>query len=305
MINVAVVGFGNVGRCAIDTVLAEPDMKLAGIIEVPDIVNRQCVISDRDPAALQQIPVVSDIRELAAVDVAILSCPSRIVPPTATKILSLGVRTVDSFDIHHEIPALRRSLGEVARAHATVSIVAAGWDPGVDSVVRGWFQAMAPRGITHTNYGPGLSMGHSVAVKAIRGVKDAISITVPAGMGIHRRMVYVELAPGAKFDDVESAVKSDPYFVKDRTYVFEVENVASLKDMGHGVLMERNGVSGVTHNQSMKFQLKVNNPALTAQVMVSAARAATKQQPGCYTMIELPVVDFLYGDVDSFVTKFV
>jgi len=29
--------------------------------------------------------------------------------------------------------------------------------------------------------------------------------------------------------------------------------------------------------------------------MVSAARAAMKQQPGCYTMIELPVVDFLYA----------
>lgn len=305
MINVAVVGFGNVGRCVIDTVLTEPDMKLAGIIEVPEIVNRQCVISDKDPMALRNIPVVSDIRELSSIDVAVLSCPSRIVPATATKVLSLGVRTVDSFDIHHEIPALRRTLGEVARAHNTVSIVAAGWDPGVDSVVRGWFQAMAPRGITHTNYGPGLSMGHSVAVKAISGVRDGISITVPAGMGIHRRMVYVQLAPGAAFEEVEAAIKKDPYFVKDRTYVFEVDDVAALKDMGHGVLMERNGVSGVTHNQSMRFQLKVNNPALTAQVMVSAARAATKQQPGCYTMIELPVVDFLYGDVDSFVTRFV
>jgi diaminopimelate dehydrogenase len=69
--------------------------------------------------------------------------------------------------------------------------------------------------------------------------------------------------------------------------------------------MERNGVSGVTFNQSMRFQLKVNNPALTAQVMVSAARAATRQDPGCYTMIEMPVVDFLHGDVDAFVTKFV
>jgi diaminopimelate dehydrogenase len=124
-------------------------------------------------------------------------------------------------------------------------------------------------------------------------------------MGIHRRMVYVQLTPGAVFEEVEAAIKKDPYFVKDRTYVFEVDDVSALKDMGHGVLMERNGVSGVTHNQSMKFQLKVNNPALTAQVMVSAARAAVKQQPGCYTMIELPVVDFLYGDVDTFVTRYV
>ncbi|HSQ77248.1 MAG TPA: diaminopimelate dehydrogenase, partial [Bacteroidota bacterium] len=107
------------------------------------------------------------------------------------------------------------------------------------------------------------------------------------------------------FETVEQAIKKDPYFVKDRTYVFQVDDVSSLMDTGHGVLLERNGVSGVTHNQSMRFQLKVNNPALTAQVMVSAARAAMRQQPGCYTMIELPVVDFLYGDVDSFVTRLV
>jgi diaminopimelate dehydrogenase len=117
--------------------------------------------------------------------------------------------------------------------------------------------------------------------------------------------VYVQLVEGATFEEVEQAIKQDPYFIKDRTYVFEVEDVCSLMDTGHGVLLERNGVSGITHNQSMKFQLKVNNPALTAQVMVSAARAAMKQKPGCYTMIELPVVDFLHGDVDSFVTKFV
>jgi len=124
-------------------------------------------------------------------------------------------------------------------------------------------------------------------------------------MGVHRRMVYVQLKEGASFETVEQLIKKDPYFVKDRTYVFQVEDVNSLMDTGHGVLLERNGVSGITHNQSMKFQLKVNNPALTSQVMVSAARATMKQKPGCYTMIELPVVDFLYGDVDSFVTRFV
>jgi diaminopimelate dehydrogenase len=172
-------------------------------------------------------------------------------------------------------------------------------------VIRGWFLAMAPKGITYTNYGPGMSMGHTVAVKAIKGVKNALSITVPAGMGIHRRMVYVELEPAAVFEQVEENIKKDPYFVKDRTYVFQVEDIQNLIDVGHGVLMERNGVSGITNNQMMRFQLKVNNPSLTSQVMVSAARASTKQKPGCYTMIEVPVIDFLYGDVNTFVTKLV
>jgi diaminopimelate dehydrogenase len=304
-IRIAVVGYGNVGRAAVETVLAEPDMELVGVVELPEILSRTCPYSERDPIVLQKTRIVPDIRELQSVDVAILCCPSRVVRDTASRILKLGVRTVDSFDIHTEIPHLRRELDAVARASGAVAIISAGWDPGVDSVIRGWFEAMAPRGITYTNFGPGMSMGHSVAVKAITGVRDALSITVPDGMGIHRRMVYVELQPGAVFAEVEQAIKQDPYFVKDRTYVYQVENVQGLMDVGHGVMMERNGVSGVTYNQSMRFQLKVNNPALTAQVMVSAARAATRQEPGCYTMIEMPVVDFLHGDVDTFVTKFV
>ena len=69
--------------------------------------------------------------------------------------------------------------------------MAAGWDPGTDSVVRTLLEAMAPKGHTYTNFGPGMSMGHTVAVKAIPGVKDALSMTIPLGTGIHRRMVYV------------------------------------------------------------------------------------------------------------------
>ena len=55
-----------------------------------------------------------------------------------------------------------------------------------------------------------MSMGHTVAVKAITGVKDALSLTVPLGTGLHRRMVYVELLPGAELGRVEEAIRADP-----------------------------------------------------------------------------------------------
>ncbi len=298
-IKVAIVGYGHVGRGTLEAIQEESDMELAGV------VRRKNSAGGVQPYELSQTKIVTDIKELGKVDVAVLCGPTRTVKETATTILKLGINTVDSFDIHSEIPSLRRDLDAVAKSSKTVSIIAAGWDPGIDSVMRGWFMAMAPKGITHTNYGPGMSMGHTVAVKSIKGVKNALSITVPAGMGIHRRMVYVKLEAGAVFDDVETAIKQDPYFIKDRTYVFPVEDIDSLMDMGHGVMMERNGVSGITHNQMLRFQLKVNNPALTSQVMVSSARATMKQKPGCYTMIEIPVIDYLHGDVDSFVTKLV
>lgn len=69
--------------------------------------------------------------------------------------------------------------------------------------------------------------------------------------------------------------------------------------------MERKGVSGATHNQLFRFEMRINNPALTAQVMVAALRAAARQKPGCYTMIEIPVIDYLPGDREAWIRKLV
>lgn len=166
-------------------------------------------------------------------------------------------------------------------------------------------QSLAPEGITYTNFGPGRSMGHSVAVRAIAGVRDALSITIPLGTGIHRRMVYVELEEGTDFATVEKAILSDPYFVNDETHVTQVPCVADINDVGHGVNLVRKGVSGQTHNQHFEFNMSINNPALTAQVLVNAARATMKQQPGAYTMIEIPVIDYLPGDREEIIRHLV
>ena len=296
-IRAAVVGYGNIGKSVVEALQAAPDFEVAGIIRRNGAENK--------PAELAAYEVVKDITELKDVDVAIVSSPTRQVEEQAKKILALGINTVDSFDIHSQITSLRRSLGETAKEHGSVAIISAGWDPGSDSVIRTLLEAIAPKGITYTNFGPGMSMGHTVAVKAIDGVKDALSMTIPTGTGIHRRMVYVELEEGADFKAVEAAVKADPYFVNDETHVKQVPCVDDLNDVGHGVNLVRKGVSGTTHNQLFEFNMRINNPALTAQVMVCCARATMRQQPGCYTMIEVPVIDLLHGDREELIAHLV
>ena len=296
-IRAAVVGYGNIGKSVVEALQAAPDFEIAGIIRRNGAENK--------PAELAAYEVVKDITELKDVDVAIVASPTRQVEEQAKKILALGINTVDSFDIHTQITSLRRSLGETAKEHSSVAIISAGWDPGSDSVVRTLLEAIAPKGITYTNFGPGRSMGHSVAVRAIEGVKDALSMTIPTGTGIHRRMVYVELEEGVDFKTVEAAIKADPYFVNDETHVKQVPCVDDLNDVGHGVNLVRKGVSGTTHNQLFEFNMKINNPALTAQVMVCCARATMRQQPGCYTMIEVPVIDLLHGDREELIAHLV
>ena len=287
-IRAAVVGYGNIGKFTIEALEASDDFEIAGVVRRNG--------ADNKPLELTNYDVVKDIRELKDVDVAILATPTRSCEEYAKQILPLGINTVDSFDIHTNIRGYRERLMEINKQTGTVSVIAAGWDPGSDSIVRTLMQSLAPKGLSYTNFGPGMSMGHSVCVCSKAGVKNALSMTIPLGEGIHRRMVYVELEDGAKLEDVTAAIKADPYFANDETHVFAVESVDAVKDMGHGVNLVRKGVSGKTQNQRLEFRMSINNPALTAQVLVNVARASMRQQPGCYTMVEIPVIDMLPGE---------
>lgn len=295
-IRTAVIGYGNIGKYVIESLENAPDFEIVGVVR-RDATNI--------PDELKKYQVTDSITKLTDVDVAVLCTPTRSVEKFAKECLALGINTVDSYDIHGGIADLRKSLDEVAKQHNAVSIISAGWDPGSDSVIRTLMEAMAPKGITYTNFGPGMSMGHTVAVKAIEGVKSALSMTIPLGTSVHRRMVYIEVKDGYDFNEVANAIKTDDYFAHDETHVFQVQDVAALKDMGHGVLMERKGVSGSTQNQLFKFDMRINNPALTAQVLVGVARASMKQKPGAYTMIEIPVIDLLPGNKEEWIKKLV
>lgn len=295
-IKAAIIGYGNIGKYVLESLETAEDFEVVGVVR-RDASNI--------PIELKDYKVVTNISELENIDIAFLTAPTRSVESYAIECLKLGINTVDSFDIHSKIVELRESLNKVAKENNAVSVVAAGWDPGSDSVIRTLLEALAPKGLTYTNFGPGMSMGHTVAVKAIEGVRNALSMTIPTGTGVHRRMVYIELEDGFDFLSVSKSIKEDDYFVNDETHVLQVDDVDALKDMGHGVLMERKGVSGKTQNQLFSFDMRINNPALTAQVLVSSARATMKQQPGAYTLIEIPVVDLLPGEKEYWIKKLV
>src|SRR5690606_30023517 len=100
-IKVAVVGYGNVGSCAVEAVLQEPDMELTGVVELADLGKRKS--TNGKCSRLPDVKFAKDISEIKDVDVAIVSCPSRSVKATVSRILQMGINTVDSFDVHPEI----------------------------------------------------------------------------------------------------------------------------------------------------------------------------------------------------------
>lgn len=296
-IRAAVVGYGNIGRYTIEALRAADDFEIAGVVRRNGAENK--------PEELAPYQVVKSIKELKNVDVAILAVPTRSCPEYAKEVISLGINAVDSYDIHTGIVDYRAEMMPLCREHNAVCVISAGWDPGSDSIVRTLMQSLAPRGLSYTNFGPGMSMGHSVCAKGKKGVKDALSMTIPMGESIHRRMVYVELEDGADINEVTKAIKEDPYFLHDETHVIAVSSVDAVKDMGHGVHLVRKGVSGETQNQHFEFNMSINNPALTAQVLVNVARASMRLTPACYTMIEIPVIDMLPGNREELIASLV
>ncbi len=298
-IGIVVIGYGHVGKGVVSAVEVAPDMELKGIMERPVAIDR-CKEENRG------VKVSDKIDDFPDAEVAILAIPTRQVPRVAREVMFKGLNTIDSFDLHgNELLKLKEELKQTAHEKGQVAIIAAGWDPGTDSMVRATLEIMAPRGLTYTNFGPGMSMGHTVAVKEIAGVEDALVLTIPVDTGIHRRMVYIQRYPGTSFEDICSEIRQDPYFSNGETFIEDTDDVSQLVDVGHGVRINRKGIAGKTHNQMFSFDIRVTNPAVTGQVMVSSARASMRLDPGVYTMVEIPPVYFLAGDQNELIAKLV
>lgn len=275
MIKIAIFGYGNIGHAAEAAIRKAQDMTLVGVFH-----------HDEADRVIASEP-----------DVVLLCTPTREVQEWAPLFLNKGICTIDSFDIHGEIYPLAENLTPICREGKAVAIISAGWDPGSDSIIRAIMTALVPEGVGYTNFGPGRSMGHTVAAKAIAGVKDALSMTLPAGKGKHNRHVYIEIEEGYDFEQVKAAILRDDYFAHDDTEVELVPSVAAINTTNHGVHIERNGLSGDTPDEQIDFTMRINNPALTGQMMTSCARAAYRMRQraewGCFTTIELRPIDLL------------
>ena len=291
-INVAIIGWGNVGRGCKRAISESDDMRLVGVVRRPASLykNRE---------ELKDTTVVSDVTELVNKPEVVLLCvPSREIPNRIKMYQEMGFCTVDSYDEHEKIIALKRSADISAKATNTVSVVASGWDPGTDSVVRALMKMVSMTGRTTTTFGGeqgGRSMGHTAAVKAIPGVVDAVSLTLANGRGAHKRRVYVQSDDPAHEKAIETAIKKDPYFVNDPTEVLFVSDINKYNTLHHEGEVER-----TAQEVNQKYTVEGINPEFTANVMVASARAVINAKArgnyGAYTLLELPIIDFLPGE---------
>ena len=189
--------------------------------------------------------------------------------------------TVDSFDTHAKIGQYKRLLTE--QKPKTLSVCATGWDPGVLSIVRGVFSVGG--GNVATFWGNGISQGHSNALRAIRGVLDAVEITSPIAesveqakrgasdeMNRHERICYVACVSGDK-ERVEREIRTMPHYFagqKVTVHFCSESEVRQIKlDTAHAGKVIAHGC-GYTSETNLSVAC---NTAYTAQIMLAYAKA--------------------------------
>jgi len=303
---IGVAGYGNIGRGAEKALARCPDMELAA------------VFTRRDPRSLAintpGVPVLPlDGAESAAdgIDVMLLCGGSATDLPEQGPRFAAAFNTVDSFDTHARIPEYFAMVDRAAANHTAV--IAAGWDPGLFSLVRALSGAILPDGADYTFWGPGVSQGHSEAIRHVKGVKYAVQYTLPVEKAVaevksgsrpalsagqkHTRECFVTPMEGADLAGIEAEIRNMPnYFAGYDTSVRFISEEEFLKNhaaMPHGGSVIRSGNTGANRH-TIEFSLKLDsNPEFTGAVLVAYARAAARMARegsfGAKTALDVPV----------------
>lgn len=292
-VNLAVVGFGRVGQVCAELISSSHDLSVGAI------VRRAATAGGRLPETLRAIPVVTHIGLAKDVRAALICVPTNMVAEMAAQSLRQGIPAVDCVTLHGEaFQVHKQAMHKLAIRHKVPAIVGAGWDPGALSVFRSWFALLMPGGATELTHRPGAGLHHTAMAQGVAGVKDALCAEVHKADGRRQRYVYVELEDGAKADRVAEAIQADPLFVGEEVQVFVVESVASL-EKGRGVVLDRRSHPGWIGHHHVLLEARVDDSILTAQVMLTAARALTRLEPGAYALPDVPLTALWGEDADK------
>jgi len=259
----AIIGFGRLGRACKEAIRAHPELRLAGVV-APGARGHDVEI---------EAPFAEHVRDLQAVDVALVCVPAMAATGVARDLLQKRIPVVECAML--ESGARERhyqALAEAARHHRVPAVLGAGWDPGMLPLLLRAFEILVPKGHTRSSASPGSGLHHTAMCTGIPGVKGALVTERTLVDGTAARYVYVELAPGATLDSVRAALASDPLFNAVKTQLFAVDDIAAWERAGCGIVVERRGTAEQGVHQSVLLEARFDAPIFAARVMVDAAR---------------------------------
>ncbi len=318
--NIAIYGYGNLGKGVELAVKSAKDMSLFGIFTRRDPSSVKTLTGARVFSANEIFSFKNEI------DVVIICGGSATDLPEMTPMLSEHFNVVDSFDTHANIPAHFERVNDSALKGNKVAVISSGWDPGMFSLLRTYSEAILPEGKSYTFWGRGVSQGHSDAIRRIDGVLDARQYTVPVESAIervlsgegpelsarekHQRECFVVVKEGADKARIEKEIKEMPnYFADYNTtveFITKEEMEKNHSSLPHGGVVIRTGKTGLEneHSHTIEYSLKLDsNPEFTASVLVASARAAERLsrrgEKGCRTILEIAPADLSEKSIED------
>lgn len=292
MINIGIVGYGNLGKGVEKALQNFLDLQLVA------------VFTRRNPNDLQlksKTAKVKRYEEIYAfkdnIDVMILCGGSATDLEVQMPQVAKHFCFVDSFDTHAKAWQYYLCADKVLQQSKKVGAVCVGWDPGLFSINRLYAGSILPGGSTDTFWGKGISQGHSDAIRRIDGVVDAVQYTEPVQNAIfaarsceekrltnyqkHKRICFVTINENANKETIAAQIKNMPHYFAG--YETEV-NFISLQElrqqhgkMPHGGNVIHSACTGEKNKQLIEYSLKLDsNPEFTASVLVAYARAVKK-----------------------------
>ena len=305
-INIALVGYGNVGRGVEKAIKLNTDTELVAVLtRRPEQVRNE--LKDVTVFHIKEDP--QDIQ----IDVAILCGGSKEDIPVQGPKFAERFNTVDSFDTHADIPSYFQKMDSIAKEHGHVHVISAGWDPGIFSLMRVLGDAFIPQSKQYTFWGRGVSQGHSDAARKVTGVRDARAYTIPIEQAVqrvrtgeapeftkremHKRMVYVVAEEGSDTEQIRRDIAAMPHYYDEYdTEVLFISKEDMLEEhskLPHGGFVLASGVTGEGNKQILEYRCQLeSNPEFTANVLVTCARAAFRLskegRKGAFTMLDIP-----------------
>jgi len=324
MINAAIVGYGNLGRGVKQALEASADIKLT-VVFTKRFEQLKKEIKEVPVLATDGYSLPKDMK----IDVAILCGGSKEDTPIQGPVFARKFNTVDSFDTHADIPRYFKQMDSIARKSGHVSIISAGWDPGIFSLERVLGDAFLPNNKSYTFWGRGVSQGHSDAARKVRGVIDARQYTLPIDNAInkvrsgetpkfskkemHKRLVYVVAEEGADREWIRKEIIEMPNYFADYdtevVFITKEEMLKSHAALPHGGFVLTSGLTG-KNTQILEYRCQLqSNPDFTGSVLVACARAAFRLQQsghkGAFTMLDVPPALFSPHSVDELRSHFI
>lgn len=308
-IRIGIYGYGNIAKSVEKAISVSNDTVLAA------------VFTRRDPKELKistpGVPVAAADRAVEfkdKIDVMLMCGGSATDLPIQGPAMAEHFNIVDSYDTHAKIPQYLDAVGRQAEKGKRAAVISVGWDPGLFSMMRSLFTSVLPEGKDDTFWGPGVSQGHSDAIRRVEGVADGIQYTIPIADAVekvrkgsseemtarqkHKRVCYIVAKEGADRKKITRTIKEMPNYFEpydtEVNFITAEELKRDHKGMPHGGFVFRTGTTGEGDKHVVEFSLKLDsNPGFTGSVMVAYARAAfrlsNEKDFGAKTVFDIPL----------------